>query len=222
MTMKRQRGPCLREHSVESLKRGLKWTEDCCGEVSRKPSEAGLCLHSTSQSNHQPRWHLPTSLVCFWCNPARLTQVTLHQCKKQPYIYITWTCFCIARTTHKSLIYSSSRLFACLHPRKHVNSYNNVNRNLSSFHSWVELLCQNYPRHVNVGWPHQSVNKTKVQQLWYIADKEHFLNYLVRKYLWLLLVLKRIFLLFLLLVHSKLLIVVSTFTLNHLIMYSIL
>lgn len=82
MTMKRQRGPCLREHSVESVKRVLKWTEDCCGEVQRKPSEAGLCLSSTSQSNHQPRWHLPSSFVCFWCNPAGLTQVTLHQHKK--------------------------------------------------------------------------------------------------------------------------------------------
>lgn len=56
-------------------------------ELQRKPSEAGLCLHSTSQSNHQPWWHLPTSFVCFWCNPARLTQVTLHQWKKATYLY---------------------------------------------------------------------------------------------------------------------------------------
>lgn len=145
MTMKRQRGPCLREHSVQSVKRGVKWTEDCCGELQRKPSEAGLCLHSTSQSNHQPRWHLPTSSVCFWCNPVSLTQVTLHQRKKQP-IYITSTCFCMARITHKSSIYSRSMLI----PLETCEFMWMWMWTLAAYIPELELFCQNYPSRVNV------------------------------------------------------------------------
>lgn len=62
MMMKGQRDPCLWEYSDQRSESGVKVTEDCYGQVWRKPSAAGLHIYLT--------WAIiPTLLVCFLIEP---------------------------------------------------------------------------------------------------------------------------------------------------------
>lgn len=69
---------------MQCSEKGVKWTEDCCGKMQRKPSVEGMHFHSASQ--------IPSALVCFLIEQCDINECTFPSAQIATLFYVTWTC----------------------------------------------------------------------------------------------------------------------------------